>query len=188
MSDHEHDHDGHDHDGHDHEAELEYEVDEELMAVGAGFLESSVAELPAEDLDRLLKGLPPQVAAELVKDLIGNKLDPRRLKNLAPLLLSPMRKRPAARLSPTVERLSVGILDTFHSELGDRFDNPSFEDLSEVIDAVLAKHPTAGVRCTLSWVVADGLPAAQAAHDLLLTDERLRLSDWPKVGSTQPDG
>ena len=187
MSDHEHDHE-HDHDGHDHEAELEYEVDEELMAVGAGFLESSVAELPAEDLDRLLKGLPPQVAAELVKDLIGNKLDPRRLKNLAPLLLSPMRKRPAARLSPTVERLSVGILDTFHTELGDRFDNPSFDDLSEVIDAVLAKHPTAGVRCTLSWVIADGLPAAQAAHDLLLTDERLRLSDWPKVGSTQPDG
>ena len=93
VSDHEHDHDEH-----DHEAELEYEVNEELMAVGAGFLESSVAELPAEDLDRLLKGLPPQVAAELVKDLIGNKLDPRRLKNLAPLLLGPMRKRPAARV------------------------------------------------------------------------------------------
>jgi hypothetical protein len=183
VSDHEHDHDEH-----DHEAELEYEVDEELMAVGAGFLEGAVAELPAEDLDRMLKGLPPQVAAELVKDLIGNKLDPRRLKNLAPLLLSPMRKRPAARLSPTVERLSVGILDTFHTELGDRFDNPSFEDLSEVIDAVLAKHPTSVGRGTLSWVVADGLPAAQAAHDLLLTDERLRLSDWPKVGSTQPDG
>jgi hypothetical protein len=171
---------------HEHEPELEYEVDEELMAVGAGFLENSVAELPAEDLDRLLKGLPPQVASELVKDLIGNKLDPRRLKNLAPLLLGPMRKRPAARLSPTVERLSVGILDTFHTELGDRFDNPSFDDLREVIDAVLAKHPPTGVRCTLSWVVADGLPAAQAAHDLLLTDERLRLSDWPKASSTQP--
>jgi hypothetical protein len=85
-----------------------------------------------------------------------------------------------------VERLSVGILDTFHTELGERFDNPSFDDLSEVIDAVLAKHPATGVRCTLSWVIADGLPAAQAAHDLLLADERLRLSDWPEASSTQP--
>ncbi|HYH51732.1 MAG TPA: hypothetical protein VEG38_19480, partial [Acidimicrobiia bacterium] len=177
-----HDH-GHEH---DHGDEVEYEVDEALMATGAVFLVESVAELSAGELDELLKGLPPQIGTELVKDLIGNKLDPRRLKNLAPLLLGPLRKRPAGRLSPTVERLSVGILDTFHNELGERFDNPSFDDLSEVIDAVLAKHPLSGVRCTLSWVVADGLPAAQAAHDLLLTDERLRLPDWPKASSAQP--
>jgi hypothetical protein len=179
---HEHEHD------HDHEQgdEVEYEVDEELMAEGALFLVGSVGELPAEDLDRILKGLPPAISTDLVKDLIGNKLDPRRLKNLAPLLLGPLRKRPAARLSPTVERLSVGILETFHAELGDeRFENPSYEDLREVIDAVLEKHPLSGVRCTLSWVVADGLPAAQAAHDLLLTDERLRLPDWPKEAATQ---
>lgn len=186
MTDDVHGHD-HDHDPeHDHGEEVEYEVDEELMATGALFLAASVAELSADDLDRLLKGLPPQIGTELVKDLIGNKLDPRRLKNLAPLLLGPLRKRPAARLSPTVERLSVGILDTFHSELGERFDNPSFEDLRSVLDSVLGKHPTSGVRCTLSWVVADGLPAAQAAHDLLLTDERLRLPDWPKASSAQP--
>lgn len=149
-------------------------------------LVDSVAALPAEDLDQILKSLPPQVSTELVKDLIGNKLDPRRLKNLAPLLLGPMRKRSAARLSQTVERLSIGILDTFHSELGERFDNPSYDDLREVIDTVIAEHPAAGVRCTLAWVVADGLLAAQAAHDLLLTDERLRLVDWPKASATQP--
>jgi hypothetical protein len=183
VTDEEHDHD-HDH---DHGDEVEYEVDEELMATGGLFLVEAVAELSADDLDRLLKGLPSQIGTELVADLIGNKLDPRRLKNLAPLLLGPLRKRPAGRLSPTVERLSVGILDTFQSELGDRFDNPSFDDLREVIDAVLAEHPVAGVRCTLSWVVADGLPAAQAAHDLLLTDERLRLPDWPKAGEAIPD-
>lgn len=177
---HEHDHE------HDHAEEVEYEVDEALMATGALFLVESVAEVSAGDLDQILKGLPPQIGTELVADLIGNKLDPRRLKNLAPLLLGPLRKRPAARLSPTVERLSVGILDTFHGELGERFDNPSFDDLRGVLDAVLAKHPLSGVRCTLSWVVADGLPAAQAAHDLLLTDERLRLPDWPKASSTQP--
>ena len=166
------------------------EIDEELlaqlMAEGALFLVGAVAELSADDLDRLLKELPPPVATELVKDLIGNKLDPRRLKNLAPLLLGPLRKRPAARLSPTVERLSVGILETFQAELGDRFDNPSLDDLRDVMDAVLARHPPAGVRCTLAWVVADGLLAAQAAHDLLLSDERLRLPDWPKGDLPQP--
>lgn len=180
MSDEEHEHE------HEHEDEEEYEVDEELLAEGGRMLVDSVAALPAEDLDQILKSLPPQVSTELVKDLIGNKLDPRRLKNLAPLLLGPMRKRSAARLSQTVERLSIGILDTFHSELGERFDNPSYDDLREVIDTVIAEHPAAGVRCTLAWVVADGLLAAQAAHDLLLTDERLRLVDWPKASATQP--
>jgi hypothetical protein len=183
VSDEEHEH-GHDHEHHEHEEE--HEVDEELLAEGRRMLVDSVAALPAEDLDRILRSLPPQVSTELVKDLIGNKLDPRRLKNLAPLLLGPMRKRSAERLSPTVERLSIGILDTFHTELGERFDNPSYDDLREVIDTVIAQHPAAGVRCTLAWVVADGLLAAQAAHDLLLTDERLRLLDWPKASETQP--
>jgi hypothetical protein len=166
--------------------EIDEELMAELMAEGALFLVESVAELSAEDLDRLLKSLPPPLASELVKDLIGNKLDPRRLKNLAPLLLSPLRKRPPARLSATVERLSVAILETFHAELGDRFDNPSIDDLREVLDAVVTQHPLAGVRCTLAWVVADGLMAAQAPHDLLLSDERLRLPDWPKADPPQP--
>ena len=186
MSDEEHQHEHeHEHQPED-EDEYEVEVDEELLAEGGRMLVDSVAALSAEDLDRILKSLPPQVSSELVKELIGNKLDPRRLKNLAPLLLSPMRKRTGDRLSHTAERLSVGVLETFHTKLGDRFDNPSYDDLREVIDAVLAEHPVAGVRCTLSWVVADGLLAAQAAHDLLLTDERLRLLDWPKASSTQP--
>jgi hypothetical protein len=156
-------------------------AEKQLRVDRAKLLEEAVQQLSADDIDRILRNLPSPVSTELVKDLIGNKLDPRRLKNLGQLLLSPLRKRPAARLTLTVERLSVGILDTFQAELGDRFENPSFEDLNEVLDAVLAKHPLAGVRCTLGWVVAEDMPAAQAAHDLLLTDERLRLPDWPNA-------
>jgi hypothetical protein len=154
------------------------EVPEELLAEGGELLVASVQELSGDDVDRLLKGLPPQVATELVHDLIGNKLDPRRLKNLGSLLIGPLRKRTATRLDVTMERLSVGILESFHHELGDRFDNPSLDDLREVLDAVLAQHPLPGVRCTLSWVVAEGMPAAAAARDVLVTDERLRLPGW----------
>jgi hypothetical protein len=117
----------------------------------------------------------------VVKELLGNKLDPRRMKNLGSLLVSPLRKRPAARLAPIVEGLSTGILETFHTELGDRFDNPSAADLREVLDAVLAQHPVAGVRCTLSWVVAEAMAAAEAARHVLLTDERLRLPQWQQA-------
>lgn len=155
--------------------------DEELRVEGATLLVDAVQQLSAEDVDRLLRGLPSHVATELVKALIGNKLDPRRLKNIGPLLVGTLRKRPAERLAPVVEHLSMGILDTFQAELGDRFENPSFDDLREVLDAVLAKHPVDGVRCTLSWVVAEGMPAAQAARDVLLTDERLRLPDWAEA-------
>lgn len=160
--------------------------EEELKAQGAALLEESVAELPADDLDRMLRGVPTPDATELVKALIGNKLDPRRLKKPGALLVGPLRKMPAARLSLVVERLSLGVLSTFEDELGDRFEKPSFDDLREVIDAVLAKHPATGVRCTLSWVVADGMPAAEAARDLLLTEPRLRLPDWPEPPAAAP--
>ena len=155
--------------------------DEELRAEGARFLLDAVGHLSGDDMDRLLRGLPSPVAAELVRELIGNKLDPRRLKKPGALLVGALRKRPAARLSVIVERLSTGILGSFHIELGDRFDEPSLEALREVLDAVLAQHPPAGVRCTLSWVVAEGMPAAEAARDLLLTDGRLCLPGWAEA-------
>ena len=87
----------------------------------------------------------------------------------------------AARLVVLVERLSTGILDTFHTELGDRFENPTADDLRDVIDAVVAHHPAAGVRCTLSWVVEEGMPAAEAARDVLLSEPRLRLPGWAEA-------
>ena len=154
--------------------------DEELMDDGAGLLVDAVGQLSAEDVDRVLKGLPTPVATELVRELLGNKLEPRRLKNVGSLVLGPLQKRPAPRLIPVVERLSTGIFETFHAELGDRFDNPSLADLGEVLDALLAQHPVTVVRCALSYVVADGLLAAEAARDVLLGDPRLRLPDWPE--------
>ena len=155
--------------------------EEELTSEGAGLLVDSVRELSAEDIDGLLRSLPSPVATELVRELIGNKLDPRRLKNVGTLLVGVLRKRPAARLLLFVERLSTAVLGSFERELGDRFEHPSLEDLREVLDAVLAQHPAAGVRCTLSWVVVEEMPAAAAAREVLLTDPRLRLPGWAEA-------
>jgi hypothetical protein len=165
-------------DQHVEDEHLHVHVDEALLAEGATLLTDAVQHLPGEDIERILRNLPSPVATEVVRDLIGNKLDPRRLKNLGSLLMGPLRKRPPARLALLMERLSTGILATFEKELGDRFENPSQDDLREVLDAVLAEHPAAGVRCTLSWVVAEGMPAAEAARDVLLSDPRLRLAGW----------
>jgi hypothetical protein len=156
-------------------------VSEELMAEGARLFVDAVNELSAEDMDRMLRALPPALSTEVVSALIGNKLDPRRLKNLGTLLVNSLQKRPPARQVLLVERLSTGILATFETELGDRFENPSLDDLREVIDAVLAQHPAAGVRCTLSWVVEEGMPAAEAARDVLLTEPRLTLPAWAEA-------
>ena len=161
-------------------AEEELPVDEALLAEGVRLLGDAVGQLAGEDVDRLLRGLPASVATEAAKELLGNKLDPRRLKNVGSLMAGTLHKRPLARQAMAVERLSTGIFATFESELGDRFENPSLDDLREVLDAVLAEHPAAGVRCTLSWVVAQGMPAAEAARDVLLSDARLRLPDWPE--------
>jgi len=165
-----------------------HEVSEELLAEGARLFVDAVNDLSPEDLERLLRALPPAVSTEVVSGLIGNKLDPRRLKNLGSLLVTSLRKRPLPRQAVVVERLSTGVLATFEAELGaERFENPSLDDLREVIDAVLAEHPAAGVRCTLSWVVAGGLPAAEAARDLLVSEPRLRLPGWAEAsGSLDP--
>ena len=158
------------------------EVSEELLAEGARLFVDAVNELPAEDLERMLRALPPALSTEVVSGLIGNKLDPRRLKNLGSLLVNSLRKRPLPRQALVIERLSTGVLATFETELGDeRFENPSLGDLREVIDAVLAEHPAAGVRCTLTWVVANGMPAAEAARDMLISEPRLTLPNWAEA-------
>ena len=157
------------------------EISAELLAEGERLFVDSVNELSAEDIDRMLRALPPAVSTEVVSGLIGNKLDPRRLKNLGSLLVNSLQKRPVQRQALLVERLSTGVLATFETELGDRFENPSFDDLRDVIDAVLAEHPTSGVRCTLSWVVACGMPAAEAARDVLISEPRLTLPSWAEA-------
>jgi hypothetical protein len=165
----------------DHE-DQDHEVPEELRAEGAQLLVDAVGQVSPDDMERILRSLPTPLSTEIVQNLIGNKLDPKRLKNIGSLLVGTLRKRPAARLSPIVERLSTMVLATFEEALGEeRFENPSRDDLREVIDTVLAEHPATDVRCTLAWVVADGLPAAEAARDLLLSDVRLRLPDWAEA-------
>jgi hypothetical protein len=170
----------HDHD-HDHSDDEEYEVDEAVLEQGVRLFADSVQQLTGQDVDRMLRGLPSPVATEAVKDLLGNKLDPRRLKNVGSLLAGTLKKRPVGRQAQAMERLSTAVFATFEKELGDRFENPSLDDLREVLGAVLAEHPAAGVRCTLSWVVANGMPAAEAARDLLVSDERLRLPEWAEA-------
>jgi hypothetical protein len=156
--------------------------EEEMRVEGARLFVDAVNELSAADIDRMLRALPPALSAEVVSGLIGNKLDPRRLKNLGTLLVNSLRKRPLPRQAALVERLSTGVLATFETELGaERFENPSLDDLREVIDAVLEEHPAAGVRCTLSWVVEEGMPAAEAARDVLLSEPRLRLPGWAEA-------
>ena len=164
----------------EHGAEDEHgeQISPELLAEGERLFVDSVNELSAEDIDRMLRGLPPALSTEVVSGLIGNKLDPRRLKNLGSLLVNSFQKRPLQRQALLMERLATGVLATFETELGDRFENPSFDDLREVIDAVLAEHPAGGVRCTLSWVVAVGMPAAEAARDILVSEPRLTLPNW----------
>ena len=160
----------------------EVEISEELLAEGVRLFIDAVNELSAEDLERMLRALPPALSTEVVSGLIGNKLDPRRLKNLGSLLVNSLRKRPVPRQALLVERLSTGVLATFETELGhERFENPSLDDLREVIDAVLNEHPAGGVRCTLTWVVANGMPAAEAARDMLISEPRLALPNWAEA-------
>jgi hypothetical protein len=73
------------------------EISAELLAEGERLFVDSVNELSAEEMERMLRALPPALSTEVVSGLIGNKLDPRRLKNLGSLLVNSLQKRPLQR-------------------------------------------------------------------------------------------
>src|SRR5438552_13443934 len=72
---------------HEHSAEEEHEVDEELLAEGVGLFGDSVGHLAADDVDRLLRGVPAPVATDAVNGLLGRTLDPPLQKSVGALLV-----------------------------------------------------------------------------------------------------
>ena len=68
-------------------------------------------------------------------------------------------------------------------ELGDHSENPSTDQLKEVLPGLVERHGVASVRIMLAATVAGDAPAAAIIRDLLKTDELVAL---PKVEETPP--
>jgi hypothetical protein len=83
------------------------------------------------------------------------------------------------RLDGGMESLAMVITDACLAdcitELGDHADNPSSEQLGEVLPGVVERHGVAAARIMLASTVAGDAPASAIIRDLLKNDELVKL-------------
>jgi hypothetical protein len=82
-------------------------------------------------------------------------------------------RRNEQRAKLTVEVLVRPTRDLAVDELGERSAEPSYDDLVEVLPALLERHGTRRVALLLSYAVDDRWAAAEPSQRILDTDERL---------------
>jgi hypothetical protein len=91
----------------------------------------------------------------------------------------------AGRIDGVMEAVAAVLTDACLAdcikELGDHSDNPSTDQLKEVLPGLVERHGVASVRIMLAATVAGDAPAAAIIRDLLKSDELVAL---PKVEET----
>ena len=92
----------------------------------------------------------------------------------------------AGRIDGGMEAIAAVVTDASLADcieqLGDNADNPSSDQLREVLPGVIERHGVAVTRIMLASTVAGEAPASAIIRDLLKTDETVRL---PKAEEAQ---
>lgn len=153
-------------------------VEEALARTSAGEaiadLRMRLEVLTAGDIDLLAKVSGPQW-----RDGVGRvtkiRLDPRFVKaGYGRLVLRPLRRIGASSPLDVAELLLLPALSPRAERvLGERFDNPSPEDVAELVQALLGEFPARIVACYLASAIAGEAPGAAAIAEVLAGDERL---------------
>lgn len=171
-----HEHDEHEQDEHEHDEHDEHEHDDDAVRAQA---EADVARmsnaLAALDDDALRRGLG-SMSEKSRAELAAQLQLPRATMHLGDALV-PLVRRKLRQASPDhqlqaafaiVERLN----DATVAALGDRSDDPSKEDLLEVLPAVIEEHGTPLVTAMLAAYAASDAQCRPVTRELLETDER----------------
>ncbi len=173
-SEHDHQHGGHDHD-HDHDhAELS---DEELEQAEQDVARMSEA-LAALDDDALRQSLLTLNDRARV-ELAGQLQLPRAAAHLGDALVPLVRRKlrnasPDRQLQSTftlVERLN----DEAVAALGDRSEDPSKDDMLEVLPGMLERYPASLVTLMLAGYAASDAQCRPVMRELLDTDDRFTI-------------
>jgi hypothetical protein len=171
--DHEHDHDqDHDHD-HDHD-ELSPEEQAQAEADAARMGEA----LAALDDDALRHGL--ETMSEKSRGELAVTLNlPRATMHLGDALV-PLVRRKLVNVSPDRQlQATFNIVQQLNDEtvdaLGDRSEDPTTEDMLEVLPPVVEKHGAPLVTAMLAGYAASDAPCRTVMRGLIDTDERFTI-------------
>ena len=133
-----------------------------------GLLDRTFSIATDEELTALVDALDEDHAGALV-DIVGPDTDPVHIRDAVS----------RGRLDGTMEGIALVITDACLADcieqLGDRYEQPSTEDLNEVLPGLIERHGIAAVRIMLAATVAGEAVAAPIIRDILKHDEVLKL-------------
>jgi hypothetical protein len=177
---HDHDHDEHDHDhDHDHDHEHEELTEEEMAEAEADVARMGEA-LAALDDEALGEGLST-MSEKSRGELAGLLNLPRATMHLGDALPALVRRKlrnasPDRQLQSTflvAERVNDATIEA----LGDRSEDPSYEDLVEVLPGVLEAHNHALATAMLAGYAASDAKCRPVMRRLLDDDERFVIGE-----------
>jgi len=174
----EHEHDencehDHDHEHHDHEDEY-VPSSPEVLAERRARLSEALEAITLEDLNEHLKTAPPGVRNALTQRL-NVRLDPKFVKGgVGKLIRTRLRSLSPTRQVEMAAELTAGLDQESSEFLGEEaFDLPTPDDLSRLVDHLLATHSPVIVRTYLACTSAADAPVAAELDALLTTDPRV---------------
>ncbi len=167
-----HDHDpDHDHDHGDDERE------QELAERDVEHMSAALAALDDDSLRRALNGISEKSRAEIA----GQLNMPRATMHLGdawvPLVRRKLRSANPDRQLQVVFALVERVNDQAVAALGDRSDDPSRDDMIEVLPAVIERHGTPLVTAMLAGYAASDAECRPVMRELLETDERFLIGE-----------
>jgi hypothetical protein len=173
--DHDHDHD-HEHDEHDEEQDR---IDVERMG----------AALMALDDDALRHGLE-HMTEKTRSELAGQLQLPRATMHLGDALI-PLVRRKLSTVSPDRQlQAAFGLSECANDDtvesLGERAEDPSLDDLREVLPPVLEEHGAPLVTAMLAAYSASNAPCRPVMRELLETDDRFVIGPAVAVEAPAP--
>jgi hypothetical protein len=159
-------------DDHDHDHDHEHEHDEEQDRLD---VERMGAALMALDDDALRHGLE-QMTEKTRSELATQLQLPRATMHLGDALI-PLVRRKLHTVSPDRQlQAAFGLSECANDDtvesLGDRAEDPSLDDLREVLPSVVDEHGAPLVTAMLAAYSASNAPCRSVMRELLETDER----------------
>jgi hypothetical protein len=142
-----------------------------------GLLDRAIGAATDDELEALAGGLGDD-HREAVERIAGS-LDAEAIRTAAS----------KGRLNGTMESLAMVLADACLADcieqLGDHADNPTSDELREVLPGIVERHGVAVTRIMLASTVAGEAPASSMIRDLLKHDELVQLPP-PSTGPVTP--
>lgn len=147
--------------------------DEETALARIDRLRASVLQAPAETLRAAIARMPDAVLADIAKACGTPMPVLRRSADPAARLRRTSDPRHLALVS---EAMVHSCLELTVDTLGDASDDPTYEQLTEALEATAAVHSPAEISAMLAYVAATGQAAAVVCDRVLEEDERFRIA------------